>query len=187
MSTMPGLKSKIAYYKLEEKVIDMLFKERLSYGDISKRLKTENNLDISLAALTVFKKNALKMASEFLANDEEYKKTIAKRLLDTTENLAYALDKIKDKIEAFETKGDWKQQSTYLNLMLTELHLLLKRAGEIKPAQIIENQTINTMQINNIIQMELVRMIDAGHIPLESCDSVVKEFYRKAKQNAVAV
>lgn len=185
MSSKPGLKTKIEYAGLGEKVADMLFKEKLSYEQICERLKTEDGIDLTIGSISNFKKFVLESTSEFLSRDDVYRDKLAKKYLDTVENLVFALEEIKSKIELYRDPKKWKQQSIYLNLMLNELHMLLKRAGEIKPSQFIEKQeNVTNIQINMMVQMEIVRMIDTGQIPLEHCSDEIKQFYRKMKGNA---
>lgn len=180
MSTCQGNTSRIVFAGLAEQVTDWLFKEKLPYKVIIEKLDKEHNIKICLATLTLFRKSVLKDTEEFLAQDKDYKEKLAKQYLDTVENLMYAMSQIKNKIELFEDPKKWKQQSTYLNLLLTELHLLLKRSGEIHPTQIIENQ-VNMIQINQMVQGEIVRLIDEGQISLETSSAGIKEFYRKMK------
>ena len=186
MTTMPGRKSVIRHAGLDEEVADMLFRQALTFGEISKILKEKHGLDISITAISRFKEFVLDSASELAAGDQEYKDKLAKLYLDTTEMCITLKQTIEEKITQFEDSDDWKAQTSYLSLALTLLQTLMKKLGEIKPTQIIENQTINAMQINNMVQVELIRLIDEGKIPLEHCAPEIKEFYRKAKQVANA-
>lgn len=184
MSTRPGLQKVIEYAGLSEKVTDLIFKQNLTYKQIAEKLKLEDNLDISESALSYFKKYVIDSVPDFLQRNEKYRDSLAKKYLDTVENLVYALEKIKSKIDEFDEKKDWKAQSVYLSLLLGEMQMLLKRAGEIKPAQFVANQEINMVQINNYVQIELVRLIDEGKIPLEQCAPEIQSFYHKAKASA---
>ena len=183
MPTKPGLKSIIEYKGVGDEVSDMIFNQKLSYKDILVILKSKYDIDLTESSLSNFKKFVIDTVPDFLAGNEEYREKLARKYLDSVENLCYALDKIKEKIDGFESKKDWRPHSVYLNLLLSELHLILKRSGEIKPSQFIR-QEINMIQINQYVQLEIVRMIDDGHIPLEQCSDQIKEFYKKAKANA---
>jgi len=184
MPTKPGLKSKIEYYGLGEKITDWIFKDKLSGKEICDRLFKEDGIELSEGSISNFKKFVLATVPDFLEQNEQYKNNLAKKFLDTIENLIFALDEIKEKISQFQDPKQWKQHSTYIMELLQLLHLLLKRAGEIKPAQFIEKQEVNMIMINQTVQMEIVRLIDEGQIPLETCAEPVKEFYRKMKKNA---
>lgn len=182
MTTMAGLKKKIEFFGIEEEVIDMIFKENLTYKEICDRLKKDHNIILTEGSISNFKKFVMESTKGFLEDNKEYREELAKKLLDTTELLVFSLLKIRKKIEDFDEPTKWKQQSIYLNLALQEAHLLLKRAGEIQSAKtVIQKQEITNIQINQAIQMELIRWIDEGKIPLEYCAPEIKEFYRKAK------
>lgn len=175
---------------LGEVVTGWLFKENLPYKEICKRLKEEYNLELSVMAIANYRKFVIENAKDMVQSKPEYYEKLAKVYLNSVENLVYALNNIKEKIDEFQDPTKWKQQSTYLMLLLNELHLLLKRSGEIKPSTIIKKQeniqTFNMLQINNIIQTEIARLIDEGQIPLEQCSDQIKQFYRKAKEKRLS-
>ena len=160
---------------------EWLFKDNLSYKEIKERLKLEFDLEVSEVTIMNYKRLIIDSVPEFLEHDKEYREKLAKTYLDTVENLVFLLNEIYDKIKEFKDPSRWRQHSTYLNLALQECHMLLKRTGEIKPNQFIK-QEINMIQINQIVQTEIVRWIDDGLIPLETCADSIKEFYKKHKK-----
>lgn len=186
MSSKPGLKTKIEYAGLGEKVTDMLFKEKLSYEKICERLKIEDGIDLTIGSISNFKKFVLATVPDFLSQNKEYKEKMAQKLLDTIDMAVFIAETLKRKIEHFDSNPrHWKQQISYINAYIDELHLLMKKFGEIKAATFIEKQeNVTNIQINMMVQMEIVRMIDTGQIPLEHCSDEIKQFYRKMKGNA---
>lgn len=180
MPTKPGNKSRIEYAGLSEQVANWIFKEQLSYKDICEKLKIEHDIILTESSITNFKKMVLDQIPNFLEHNDAYREMLAKISLDTIENLMYALTKIKTRIEDFDDPKKWRQQSIFLNLLLSECQMLLKRAGEIKPSQFIK-QEITNIQSVQIMQFEVVRLIDEGQIPLEGCSEQIKELYKKAK------
>ena len=185
MTTKPGLKSILKFEGLEEEVANKIFKEQMSYRDICKLLKEKYNIEITEGSISNFKKYIVKQTKEFLEQDKDQREKINKILLDTGELLVNVKEKLVSKMEQFDADPkQWKQQIAYISLLLTEIHMLLKRSGEIRPTQIIEKQEINNIQINNMVQVELVRLIDEGKIPIEACAPEIKEFYQKMKRNA---
>jgi len=187
MTTRAGLKSEIEYAGISEIVIDWIFKEhpKPTYKDICKRLKEQYNIELTEMSIYNYKKYVLKNTADFISENKEVRDKISRKMLDTVEVLCFAINEITEKIKEFKENKDWRQHSTYLMLYLHEANLLLKRAGEIKSAGttfIDKQQNITYNQVNQVVQSEICRMIDEGHIPLEPCSEVVKEFYRKQKK-----
>lgn len=182
-----GNQSKIEFYGIGEKVADMLFSRKLTHQEISDKLKAEGH-DISRVCITNFHRFIKDSAQEMVTKDPQYRERLAKKYLDTVENLIFALTEIKEKIAEFKTKKTkWKAHATYLGLLLNQLGMLLKRAGEIKPSTFIKEQKVSIIQINQAIQLQIVELIDSGDIPLEHCSEKVKEFYRKIKKERIPV
>lgn len=180
MTTKAQRLSKIEFYDLGERIIKMLFgDEPISAYKVSKILK-EEGYDISPASIYAFREMTIRTSKELLLKKPQYREKLAETFLDTVENLAYALAEIKAKIEEFKDRKDWKAQATFLGLLLQELNLLLKRAGEIRPTQIIKE--VNIIQINQAIQLQIAELIDKGDIPLKHCSEKIKKFYKNAKK-----
>jgi hypothetical protein len=177
-------KSQIERAGLSEKVAEWLFDKRMTHKEICEKLKNEHGLELDGAAIMRFKKYILATTDQYLYKNEEYRELLAKKFLDTVENLCYLVDKIKEDIEKYPDNDQWKQRATFYNQLIPVVNMLLKRSGEIKPSQFVEKQEVNIVQINQAIQIELVRLIDEGQIPLEHCSEPIKEFYRKMKQRA---
>ena len=168
---------------LGEEVADMLFKDKFTYQQVSDKIKEKYGLDVCKASVANYKKFILDSVPGFLERNLEYKDKLAKTYLDTTEFLVTLKEKIMEKIDHFEEDPTkWKQHVSYLQLALGEVSMLLKRAGEIKPTQIIKNEyTMNNIYIKNAVEEEIVRLIDMGDIPLELCSDKLKQFYRRIK------
>lgn len=182
MTTKPGLKSKIEYAGLEEKVTEWLFKDKLPYKEILEKLKNEYDIDLTIGSITNFRNYILKSTQEFLRHDEEYREKLAKKYLDTVENLIFTWEEMKRKVDEFQERKDWKQHSTYIGLMLSELHLMLKRAGEMKVTTQLIKQEFNTIQINNIVQVEMVKIMEEEFLKEGQFDiEKIKEFYKRMK------
>jgi len=182
MTTKAQRKSKIEFYDLGERIIDMIFNKKMSYQEISDKLKLEG-YDISVSGISVFKQKVIDDAKDFIAGSPEMRRQLAEKYLDTLWNLVYLLREIKEKIEQYSSDPKkWKAHLGYTNTLLNQLSLLLKRAGEIKPSQIIGKQQINILQINQAVQNEIVRLIDEKDIPLKHCSPKIQELYRKVKR-----
>jgi len=168
---------------LGELVTKWIFEDRLTYQQVADKLKAEHDLEISKDAVKNYRKFIISSVPDFLNDEEEYRKKVAKTYLDTVENLAYLVSKLKEEIDKFPEKAEWRQRATFYNNLIPVVMMLVKRAGEIKPAQFIKNENyqINMMQVNQVIQEQIVRLIDNGDIPLELCSEKVKQFYRKLK------
>lgn len=182
MTTKAQRQSKIEFYDLGERILDMIFNKRMSYKEISEELGSEG-YDISQSSISVFKQKVVDDAKDFVMRTPEYREKLAKKYLDTVENLVELLIEIKSKIKQYSNNPkQWKAHLGYINAALTELHFILKRAGEIKPSQIIKHQQVNILQINRAVQNEIVRLIDEKDIPLEYCSPRIKELYGKVKR-----
>ena len=186
MSTKAGKKTEIAYAGLEEQVMDWLYKDKMTHKQICDKLRYEHNIDLGEASISNFKKSMQKEAEGFLRQDKEYREKLARRLLDGVENLAFALEKIKARIADFDDPETWRQQATFLTLLLQECQMILRRTGEIKPNQFIEKVEMNFNQINNIVQLELVKVIEDEFIKDGKVDvDKIMEFLKKRKENAI--
>jgi len=176
--------SKIEYYGLGERIAKMLFgTPPKTYVQISEILLSEG-IDIKKSSIAKFKKELLETTDEYLMQKSEYRERLAKTYLNTIDNLVYAMNEIKDKIELHRNDEEYKAHAEYTKMLLGEISMLLKRAGEIKPTQIIKEQ--NVIEINQAIQIQISDLIDDGDIPLDACSKKIQNWYRKHKKMGYA-
>lgn len=165
-----------------EKIAQMLFTDKLSCQTIVNKLKTDYDLEVSVCTMGNYKRFILDSVPGMLERDEEYRDKLAKIYLDSRENLVYLINKIKEDIEKYPDTKQWKQRATFYATLVPIMNILAKRSGDIKPPQFIKQElTINNIQINQMVQEEITRLIDSGKINLEACGEEVKQFYRKIK------
>lgn len=180
MSTLSQKMSKIDFYGLGEKVIKMMFGERpMTMNEISDKLKADG-YDISPSTIRVFKDSVMNSTSEILLKKPKLREEYAEKYLDTLRNLLETMEDLNEKIEQYKDDEDWKAHATYMKEKLELISMLLKRAGEIKPMQVIKE--MNVIEINQAIQIQLADLIDSGDIPLESCSERIKKIYINAKK-----
>ena len=168
-----------------ERVAEMLFNDRLSYQDIVNELKSTYGLEVSITTIKNYKNFIIDSVPTMLERDEQYRDKLAKIYLDSRENLVYIVNKIKEDIEKYPDEKQWKQRATFYATLVPIMNILAKRSGDIKPTQFIKQElTINNIQINQMVQEEITRLIDEGKINLNACGEEVKQFYRKIKGTA---
>ena len=162
--------TKIAFHKLDEYIMEKLFKDGLSSRKIAELAWLEKGVKISYGSIETFKKEALRNVRETLAGGkEEYKQKLAEAWLDTVENLVEMAMEIKMKLDEFRdyewtdengnVRKDWQAHSRYLELGLKHLHLLLKRSKEIGPDIQTIRQTINIADPMNAIKDRVISLM----------------------------
>ena len=192
--------TKIAFHKLDEWIMEKLFKESLSPRKVEELLWLEKSVKISYGSIATFKKEALRNVRETLSGGkEEYRQKLAEIWLDTLENLVEMAVEIKMKLDEFRdynveerdengevvaVKKDWQAHSRYLELGLKHLHLLLKRSKEIGPdIQTIRN-TINIADPMTAIKDRVVSLMEHllnNGVPLEKFPEEWQDLYKRLK------
>lgn len=180
MTTKPQKMKKIEFHGLDDRVFNDLFGEKpKSYTKISEELKADG-YEISTTTIHNYKETLIKDGKEFLMKKPKIRQDMGEKLIDVVEESITLLEKLKDKIEQFDDRDDWKAQLGYINALLNTLNLLMKRWAILNPVKVV-NQEFNVIQLNQAIQLQISDLIDSGDIDFESCSTKIQNWHKKNK------
>ncbi len=170
--------SKLVKFGLETRAVE-LKNQRSSDYDIAKCLTTESGKKISRENVHNYFRTQQKTLKALAAEDTEFHKEVLRQLLDANEQLLFVAREARAAIEEAkeDSESDPLRRAALLSVILHQVEILLKRAGEISDAP-QTNIMVIKQEFNNFQQFALTIIEEeGGH---ELCERILRRIQKES-------